>query len=85
MKAKAVDWEDDNSPNGVVSLMTEEEWKPKRHRLNAKQTQEKSEERMQVKYSRAAVVSSTLLRRGEVAGPRTIIWISDSTHGRGSC
>jgi hypothetical protein len=27
---KSIDWEDDDSPNGV-SLMTEEEWKPKKH------------------------------------------------------
>ncbi len=64
MKAKAelIDWEDDNSPNGVVSSMTEEEWKPKRHRLNAKQTQEKSEEdlRMQVKYSRVHKAATKL-------------------------
>jgi hypothetical protein len=27
---KSIDWDDDNSPNGMSS-MTEEEWKPKKH------------------------------------------------------
>ncbi len=27
---ESIDWDDDNSPNGM-SLMTEEEWKPKKH------------------------------------------------------
>jgi hypothetical protein len=51
--------------------MTEEEWKPKKHRLNAKQKQEKLEVdlRAKVKYSRAHKAATKLyaaeLEKGE--------------------
>ncbi len=51
---ESIDWDNDDSPNGM-STMTEEEWKPKKHRLNAKKKQEKHEEalRAKAKYSGA--------------------------------
>ena len=49
-----VDFNGNESPHDVSS-MTEEEWKPKKHRLNAKQKQEKREAelRAKAKFSRA--------------------------------
>ena len=58
------------SPNDVSS-MTEEEWKPKKHRVNAKQKQEKLEAKMQAKakYSRVHKAATKLyaaeLEKGE--------------------
>ncbi len=51
---ESIDWDNANSPNGM-SMLTEEEWKPKKHQLNAKQKQEKQEEALlaKAKYSRA--------------------------------
>ena len=40
---------DGNESPHDVSSMTEEEWKPKKHRLNAKQKQEKREAELQAK------------------------------------
>ena len=49
-----VDFNGNESPHDVSS-MTEEEWKPKKHRLNAKQKQEKREAelRAKAKFSQA--------------------------------
>ena len=62
LPVESIDWDDDDSPNGIVSSMTEEEWKPKKHRLIAKQKQEKRKEylRLQVKYSRAHKAATKL-------------------------
>ena len=43
-----VDFNGNESPHDVSS-MTEEEWKPKKHRLNAKQKQEKREAELRTK------------------------------------
>jgi hypothetical protein len=54
-----------------MSSMTKEEWKPKKHRLNAKQKQEKQEEelRAKAKFSRAHKAATKLytaeLSKGE--------------------
>jgi hypothetical protein len=40
---KDIDLDGNESPNEVSSMTAEEEWKPKKHRLNAKQKQEKCE------------------------------------------
>jgi hypothetical protein len=49
-----IDLDGNESPHDVSS-MTEQEWKPKKHQLNAKQKQEKLEADLQAnaKYSRA--------------------------------
>ncbi len=54
LPVEGVNFNGNESPNNVSS-MTEEEWKPKKHRLNAKQKQEKQEAEMQAKakFSRA--------------------------------
>jgi hypothetical protein len=54
LPVESIDWDDDNSPNGVSS-MTEEEWKPKKHQLNAKQRQEKHEEALQGKENHSVL------------------------------
>ncbi len=58
---ESIDWDNANSPNGV-STLTEEEWKPKKHQLNAKQKQEKHKEALQAKakYSRAHKAATKL-------------------------
>ncbi len=67
---EGVNFNGNESPNDV-SLMTEEEWKPKKHRLNAKQKQEKLEAEMQAKakFSRAHKAATKLyaaeLEKGE--------------------
>jgi hypothetical protein len=60
-----------NESVNELSSMTEEEWKPKKHRLNANQKQEKLETdlRAKVKYSRAHKAATKLyaaeLEKGE--------------------
>ena len=68
-----VDFNGNESPHDVSS-MTEEEWKPKKHRLNAKQKQEKREAelRAKAKFSRAHKAATKLyaaeLSKGEQDG-----------------
>ena len=65
-----VDFNGNESPHDVSS-MTEEEWKPKKHRLNAKQKQEKREAelRAKAKFSQAHKAATKLyaaeLSKGE--------------------
>jgi hypothetical protein len=67
---ESIDWDDANFPNGV-STLKEEEWKPKKHRLNAKQKQEKHEEALQAKakyswaHKAATKLYSAELDKGE--------------------
>jgi hypothetical protein len=46
---KDIDLDGNESPNEVSSMTAEEEWKPKKHRLNAKQKQEKLEADLRAK------------------------------------
>ena len=68
-----VDFNGNESPHDVSS-MTEEEWKPKKHRLNAKQKQEKREAelRAKAKFSQAHKAATKLyaaeLSKGEQDG-----------------
>ena len=68
---KDIDLDGNESPNEVSSMTVEEEWKPKKHRLNAKQKQEKLEAdlRAKAKYSRAHKAATKLyaaeLKKGE--------------------
>ena len=68
---KDIDLDGNESPNKVSSMTAEEEWKPKKHRLNAKQKQEKREAdlRAKAKYSQAHKAATKLyaaeLEKGE--------------------
>jgi Zn-dependent M32 family carboxypeptidase len=70
LPVEGVNFNGNESPNDVSS-MTEEEWKPKKHRLNAKQKQEKLEAEMQAKarFSQAHKAATKLyaaeLEKGE--------------------
>jgi hypothetical protein len=57
-----VDFNGNESPHDVSS-MTEEEWKPKKHRLNAKQKQEKREAelRAKAKFSQASRKAASVI------------------------
>ena len=59
---KDIGFDGNNESVNEVSSMTEEEWKPKKHQLNAKQKQEKLEAdlRAKVKYSRAHKAATKL-------------------------
>jgi hypothetical protein len=65
---KSIDWDNDDSPHGVSSVR-EEEWMPKKHRLNAKQKQEKQKEVLQAKekytHKAATKLYSAKLDKGE--------------------
>jgi hypothetical protein len=70
LPVEGVNFNGNKSPNDVSSMM-EEEWKPKKHRLNAKQKQEKLEAEMQAKakFSQAHKAATKLyaaeLEKGE--------------------
>ena len=66
-----IDLDGNESPNEESSMTAKEEWKPKKHQLNAKQKQEKLEMdlRAKAKYSRAHKAATKLyaaeLKKGE--------------------
>ncbi len=70
LPVEGINFNGNESPNDVSS-MTEEEWKPKKHRLNAKQKQKKLEVEMQAKakFSRVHKAATKLyaaeLEKGE--------------------
>ena len=75
LPVEGVNFNGNESPNDVSS-MTEEEWKPKKHQLNAKQKQEKleAEMRAKAKFSRAHKAATKLyaaeLEKGEIMACR---------------